>query len=287
MTLKISDAARELIVDEEVGSQATYIKKYQHPEWPGGASGVTIGIGYDVGYQSKEEVHSDWSGTLPSVMVDKLESVTGLKAQAAKSALPLVKSDIQVPWDSAMHVFDNVDEPRWIARTSEALPNCDKLHPDCLGSLTSISYNRGASYSAAGDRYEEMRAIKALMAGEEFAKIPSQIRSMKRLWTNGLVGRREREAKLFERGLAIMSGIHTEETAPKVRTRSEEVKRSAAQTGTIAGTAGGVGTGTSPKPEVVKGHAEIYVAGAVLICIVVGVALTLYLGRHQKLPKAD
>ena len=49
-----SQAAIDLIVREEVGSQARYKHKYQHPEWPGGASGVTIGVGYDCGDLQKE-----------------------------------------------------------------------------------------------------------------------------------------------------------------------------------------------------------------------------------------
>ena len=48
-----------------------------------------------------------------------------------------------------------------------------------------------------------MRAIRALMASENFAGIPAQFRSMKRIWPNvkGLQSRREREAQLFEAGL--------------------------------------------------------------------------------------
>jgi hypothetical protein len=50
--LKSSQAAIDLIVMEEVSSQAAYTKLYQGPTWPGGASGVTIGIGYDGGYST-------------------------------------------------------------------------------------------------------------------------------------------------------------------------------------------------------------------------------------------
>jgi hypothetical protein len=49
-----------------------------------------------------------------------------------------------------------------------------------------------------------MRAIKECVSLKQFAGIPAQFRSMKRLWpsTSGLPGRREREAVLFEQGLA-------------------------------------------------------------------------------------
>lgn len=62
------------------------------------------------------------------------------------------------------------------------------------------------SFGAQGDRYTEMRAIAADVANGNLADIPTQIRSMKRLWANqpnlqGLVRRRELEALLFEEGL--------------------------------------------------------------------------------------
>ena len=48
--VKSSDAAIDLIVREEDSSPEFYAKHYQHFEWPQGASGPTVGIGYDCGY---------------------------------------------------------------------------------------------------------------------------------------------------------------------------------------------------------------------------------------------
>jgi hypothetical protein len=47
-------------------------------------------------------------------------------------------------------------------------------------------------------------AIKNDMDRSDFASIPGEFRSMKRLWPTvpGLQKRREREGRLFERGLA-------------------------------------------------------------------------------------
>lgn len=287
MTLSISQAAEDLIIDEEVGSKATYISKYQHPEWPGGASGITIAIGYDLGYQSRDGIKGDWGGVVASGMVDAMESVDGLKGEAAHEALPRVRRSITITWDQAIMVFDGVDRPRWIEITAKALPNCDKLAPDCVGSLVSITYNRGASYSADGDRYREMRAIRALMISQQFDQIPAQIRSMKRLWNNGLVGRREREAQLFERGLSIMKGVHTEETAPKAQTRTQMVRRSAAKVAGSVGAGTGGTASVAPKPAAVENYSAEYVFGIVLVGVLVGAAIALYFGRHQKLPRAD
>jgi hypothetical protein len=50
-----------------------------------------------------------------------------------------------------------------------------------------------------------MRAIRQHMAERRFDRIPDEFRSMKRLWRgkglDGLLGRRDREAALFETGL--------------------------------------------------------------------------------------
>lgn len=201
----ISQAAFDLIVAEEVSSQAAYNARYQHPERPGGQSGITIGIGYDCGYSTPARIREDWGGHIPNAMVDALCSIAGLTGDRAQSALAIIRPQVIVPWQAAIDVFANTDIPRWAATVRKALPNCDKLSPDCFGALVSLAYNRGASFSMAGDRYAEMRSIKAHMASQNFAAIPADFRSMKRLWTTpsvrGVATRREHEALLFQKGL--------------------------------------------------------------------------------------
>src|ERR1043166_2267033 len=53
------------------------------------------------------------------------------------------------------------------------------------------------------DRFAEMRAIKAHMAARDFAAIPDEFLSMRRLWPpgGGLWKRRGHEAELFRAGL--------------------------------------------------------------------------------------
>lgn len=205
--VRSSQAAIDLIINAEVSSKPTYQKLYQHPEWPGGASGVTIGIGYDCGYSTPDVIHSDWSGKLSSIMVEALESVSGIKGPPAQSHAHELRSVVTVPWDAAIAVFMQGDLPKWESIVSHALPNTDSLPDDCFGALVSLTYNRGASYILSGNRYEEMRNIRELMAAEQFDRIPDEFRSMKRLWPSvrGLRDRREREATLFEKGLATMS----------------------------------------------------------------------------------
>lgn len=199
----ISQAAVDLIVAAEVTSRATYEKKYQHPEWPGGQSGITIAIGYDVGYATEAKLRSDWTGRLSPEMIGALIPCCGVTGAAANAILARVRPLVTVPWAPAMEVFNKIDEPSWEARVCAAISGANKLPPDCLGALTSLAYNRGASFNQPGDRYTEMRNIRAAIMAGRLKDVPAQFRSMKRLWTNGLVERREAEARLWEKGLTL------------------------------------------------------------------------------------
>jgi hypothetical protein len=199
----ISQRAIDLIIREEVSSEALYRKRYTGPIWPGVASGVTVGIGYDVGYVTPARLRADWQGRIPDRMIIALSRACGVRGAAAKALAAELRGQVVIPWEAAISNFREVKMPRWIATVKNKLPNTDKLHPDCLGMLVSLAYNRGPSFDAPGDRYREMRAIKALMASGNFAGIPAQFRSMKRIWPHvkGLQDRREREARVFEDGL--------------------------------------------------------------------------------------
>jgi GH24 family phage-related lysozyme (muramidase) len=74
-----------------------------------------------------------------------------------------------------------------------------------MGALVSLVFNRGPGLGAADSR-REMRSIAAHMKARDFAKVPAEIRAMKRIWEGqeklrGLCTRRDREAALFEDGL--------------------------------------------------------------------------------------
>lgn len=212
--LEISQASIDLIVAEEVSSKDYYIRHYQHPEWPGGASGVTIGIGYDMGYSTRDQIAADWSAHVDAGMLAVMQRCAGVTAGNAHALLGQVRASIVIPWDAAMDVFLNRDMPKWTATCASHLPNFGELAPDCKGALVSLAYNRGPSFDAPGERNSEMRAIKAHMIAKDYAAIPGEFRMMKRLWPNvgGLQRRREHEAVLFEHGLGVTT------SAPPPRT---------------------------------------------------------------------
>jgi hypothetical protein len=212
----IAQEAFDLIVTEEVSSEATYRRKYRRPVWPGGASGITIGVGYDLGYMTREQLWADWRGHLSTTMITALEKrALGIRGAAAKARLKELQALIDVPWEAALAVYRDCVLPRYVAKLRAALPNTDRLGPECLGALASLCINRGFSFTRPEARYAEMRAIRAHMEACDFEKIPDELRAMKRLWPakSGLRPRREHEAVLFERGLKKLSGATVQPAA--------------------------------------------------------------------------
>lgn len=199
----MSRDAFDLIVEFEVSSEQVYTSRYRRPVWPGGASGVTVGIGYDVGYATAPTLAADFGGAIPDPTIDALRTAIGKTGAAAQQLAKSLAGQVDVPWAAAISVHKAKVVPRWVGLVERSLANTAAIGPDCLGALVSLTYNRGASFTKAGDRYGEMRAIKAHMAARAFDRIPGELRSMKRIWPSvpGLQKRREREARLFEAGL--------------------------------------------------------------------------------------
>lgn len=202
----VSLEAKTTVVCFEVTSQQHYEAKLVTPEWPGGDSGVTIGIGYDVGYHTLQELQEHWGGVIGDGDIALLSKAVGLKGQAAQ-AVVAGQRGVRVPWDAAMQAYTRSTMPKYGQLVLETFPNAVELAGHSFGALFSLVFNRGAKLE--GERRIEMRRIRDLMAEKKFADVPAQIRAMKRLWVDtnltGLLKRREAEALLFERGLELRS----------------------------------------------------------------------------------
>jgi uncharacterized caspase-like protein len=198
----ISPEARELVVTQEIGSRAAYERQYKHPAWPGGASGVTIGIGYDMGQCSMADYASCWQDKLPEDAFQRLAKSVGVSGPAARE-MQRSMLNIVVPWDAAEEVFIVRTAPKYARMVLRQLAHARDLHPHSFGALFSLVYNRGASFGNDGDRCREMRNIRAHMHDRKFDQIPAEFRAMKRLWpgVGGLLKRRDAEAVLFAKGL--------------------------------------------------------------------------------------
>jgi GH24 family phage-related lysozyme (muramidase) len=200
----VSKKAIDLIIQHEVGGRAYYEKKLQAPIWAGGESGVTIGMGYDLGFNSEKQFMADWSGVINLNFINALRPTIGIKGPQAKAMLKGEILNVRIPYNTAYEVFVKSSLPRYYAMTKKIYPNMDLLNDDTKGALVSVVYNRGNKLE--GDSRVEMRAIVDLIAKQDYEGIAEQIEKSKRLWENrgldGLVVRREAEADLVRDSMA-------------------------------------------------------------------------------------
>ena len=207
----LSKKSLDLILEFEVGGGENYYNKFlKNPAWPGEQSGVTIGVGYDLGYVNKAEFTNDWK-ELPQKDFDRLYKVVGIKGIAAKDLVRGLK-DISIPWDLALKVFNNKTVTKFWNLTKETFPNFENLPEDAKGGLVSLVFNRGNALE--GDRRREMKLIRDGMKlvstfdQKALTFIANQIRNMKRIWIGGsiekgMTRRRDAEAKLIEESLNV------------------------------------------------------------------------------------
>lgn len=196
-SLTISRSGMEQLIDHEVVSKHYYNRYLKNPVWPGGSSGVTIGIGYDLGYNRSYQIEKDWAGKLSDTMLAKLVKVAGLKAAMAKAAISSLKT-VEIDFDQASEVFSESTLPRYAEATLKAYPGVEDLYADAQAALLSLVYNRGTAMS--GSRRKEMAAIRPLVQAKNYSGIAQEIINMKRLWLgkglDGLLKRRDAEASM-------------------------------------------------------------------------------------------
>ena len=194
----ITEAALKLILDSEGLDQPS--------KHPGGESGITIGIGDDLGYQTLERFTRNWKGRLSESDFNRLKAAIGVKGTQAAKLAPSFKG-ITIKYADALEVFKGYDIPQYYKLTAQTFPGLEKLCDNARSVLVSLVFNRGASLS--GPRRKEMLKIKTLIQraanpplAETYRAIAQQFREMKRLWVgkglNGLLTRRENEARLIE-----------------------------------------------------------------------------------------
>lgn len=204
LAIPVSIECRDKIIYYEVGGKSYYVNYLSKPTWPKGASGVTIGFGYDLGYNTPDQIRKDWGDTLDSRELQACISVAGKKGEAAKYALPAVRDRVRVTWDEALRVFECSTMPRFASLTKKAfILTDDRLHPHSNGALVSLVFNRGASMK--GSSRAEMANIRSHIMNGRDSLVPAEITSMCRLWRgkglDGLILRRKWEANQFQKGV--------------------------------------------------------------------------------------
>lgn len=201
--MTLSDKGRKLLLDYEVGGGEPYYRKFlSRPTWPGEQSGVTIGVGFDLGYNTESQVSEAW-GALADTSLELLKGAIGIRGESARlwlSSRPMVR-DIEVPWEKALDVFEKITVPRFYLQMLRIYPQSETLPEPARDALLSLVFNRGTSL--AGDRRAEMLGIQNALRDGRTRDVPQLLRSMRRLWPNttGLQKRRDAEASLFESAL--------------------------------------------------------------------------------------
>lgn len=201
------------IAKEETGGLSYYNMVTRWPHYPGHASGITIGAGYDLRFNSEINFNEVWGKYLSQEFIDELSKDIGIKGSKSR-ADELKEKRVEIPFKSSWPAFIEHTLPRFYALTESIYPSLNKLPDLCRSVLVSIVFNRGASLS--GSRRKEMKNIRNILdsgdveslgkdeAGELLQKVEDEILSMRRLWApgSGLITRRQDEANLWRKGLA-------------------------------------------------------------------------------------
>ena len=200
MRISVSQKTVDFIINQEVVSPTYYEKKLQSPTWPGGESGVTIGIGYDLGYTTLQGVTKDWGQLVSPEALNILLKCVGLKGTTASAFMkmhPEVKT-VKIPFSTARTIFINRSLVKYAKATYAIYPGLEELKPDAAGALMSMVFNRGSSLK--GESRVEMLDIVKQVQERDYVDIAAAIERSKRLWVgkglDGLIKRREFEANL-------------------------------------------------------------------------------------------
>ena len=200
------------IAREETGGLAYYHIVTRWPHFPGLSSGITIGVGYDLRFNSEENFQNLWEEHLSPEILDELSKDIG-KPGTKKRVKELKKLGVEIPFKSAWPVFIDNTLPRYFSDTEVIYHSLARLPDLCRSVLVSIVFNRGNSLQGA--RRIEMRAIRDILLTADdlrlhkrkrkmiLENIEDQLISMQRLWepSSGVYKRRQAEANLWRTGL--------------------------------------------------------------------------------------
>lgn len=196
---RISKKSADLILKAEGYQKSPYVPKGSS------ASGVTIGYGYDLGQQTISKMKLMLSGYFTTSQIARLEKAIGLTGSDALAIIPSL-SDITISKEDAVSLAMKM-KSKYAQIVVDTYPEVLTTHPHCQGAMLSLVINRGTSFNKPSvESRVEMKNIHDDFVSGNLSDIPNQFRSMKRLWVgkglDGLIVRREDEAKLFEEGLS-------------------------------------------------------------------------------------
>src|ERR1051325_3989758 len=128
----LTEKAKNLIFQYEVIDQPS--------DWPGGDSGITIGLGYDLGYESAGDFQNDWAPLLSAGDFTTLTQVVGLKGTEAKAKAPSLKT-IKIKSSETETAFLERSVPKYQKLTQPVIPGVDALPAGAQGAHSTLVSN--------------------------------------------------------------------------------------------------------------------------------------------------
>ena len=198
--------------DEVLKASETFLVTVEkvplHPYWPGGRSGITIGVGWDLGQHSEAEFRKEWQ-SLDAGSITRL-SVAARKTGPSAQALKQEVRTVVIPEDISRAVLRGSLRQREYPETLRLLPGTDRLPTEFQVVLISVVFNRGSKLghdpdwrmAKALDKRWEMRKLQGDVERGDLFAIYIRLGTMKRLWENdanqrGLPIRRKDEQHLI------------------------------------------------------------------------------------------
>jgi GH24 family phage-related lysozyme (muramidase) len=168
--------------------------------WPAGQSGVTLDPGIDLGYAAAALVEQLYTPILSAEQLAAVQSVYGMKGEAAKAALDsnATLQGIRISRAQSDEIFPYAAEPYWnaIVKRFPTLANAD-TPGSVQTALLSLAYNRGA-----GNR--GLRVLGQPLEDKNWAEIADLIGNMQQdHQLQGIRRRRRMEADLIRQELGV------------------------------------------------------------------------------------
>lgn len=195
------EGAVDLLASLEGLPKSAYDKSKYNIPYVSLDGSVTIGLDYNLGYVTKEQMRADLSGLLDNAMVDALEPAVGIRDKAAAAVFVAQwPKDRIIPYETAKAILiRNMD--KFGKLLLESVPRAAELNGSCFGAVAITLHNVG-SFERPGPRGVELKKLKKAIEDGHQSEIPKILRSIGRTERlPGLRRRREMEAALCEKSL--------------------------------------------------------------------------------------
>ena len=169
---------------------------FGRPYWPGGASGLTLDPGVDLGYIDPTLVYELYIDVLSVETIEMLLEYQGLTGEAARSVMYFDKvKQVRISEEQATSVFPFVAGPYWEDIVSR-FPGLKEAPGAVQTAFLSLSINRGPYNS-------DLHLLSGPLEQKDWSAIANRIDGMQNNHSlRGVTKRRDAEAELVEEAAA-------------------------------------------------------------------------------------